>query len=871
MLPLRTLFATHATQAPRSQRLLVLLTLFATATASALPQTLRTNPNEDPDPPIALPPPAPSPGTDTCLGLSWEPTIAVDPNNQRVVAAAQGTTIQVSFDGGLNFTQTLNAQVPGPTPSDPGWCSGGDPSIGFDSQGRLYLTYLGSRLVTGATCSTCSTTPGCPAGRDVFITRWTNLGNSFGLPFGPINVTQASGHGAPHNADKEWLAIDWYAGSSLFTNRIYVAWSDIDQEPWQIWTTFSTDLGTSWSAAQQISVAGQGRHVWPVHNTVAPNHDVYLAYHAQGGFLDGSPDYDVPDGVSGRVFVFRSTNGGVSYTKTATNPFDANDATYSEADMTYNRQDKPWGVIPQASYWLLGSIQPWILADPAIPGRIYVVCSDDPDDDITSGDYADVVMARSNDFGATWTNPVKVDDAPGTGFAILPTAAIDPNEGAIVVTWFEARSGQAGTSGNLLLDLRARGSFDGGLSWLPSIDVNDDTFDPGLSTNCRFCCVAGQCSPFALPTMRIGEYNGVAFGECAAHMVWPDDATCGGGFSDIFYDRDSELGGDLTPPVIVCPPHTSRGCNDSTDPTSTGFATATDNCDLNPNVIWVDVPMAGNCPPSTVLHSIQRIWSATDQAGNINSCVQNISVVDFDAPVISVPPQLGLNSNTGFVDSSIAAVQNWANAASAVDACSMATLGYSLPPVFPGDVSPGITTNVTFSAADACGNSDFALGSVRIVVPAGSGVRYCFGTGTGAACPCGNAGLPLHGCNTSEGTGGVALTAQNFAPDGLGGGTVTLLATNFPVAASVPGLMFSGTSVAGGGAGIVFGDGLLCVGGTITRLGVAFSSNGALGFPHVHAGGPGTLHYQLWFRNNPLAFCNPVAGYNFSNGVSLTW
>jgi hypothetical protein len=37
-------------------------------------------------------------------------------------------------------------------------------------------------------------------------------------------------------------------------------------------------------------------------------------------------------------------------------------------------------------------------------------------------------MARSSDFGATWTNPVKIDDTPGTGFFVLPTAAIDPNE-----------------------------------------------------------------------------------------------------------------------------------------------------------------------------------------------------------------------------------------------------------------------------------------------------------------------------------------------------------------------------------------------------------------------------------------------------------
>ncbi|WP_460905862.1 hypothetical protein, partial [Staphylococcus aureus] len=76
------------------------------------------------------------------------------------------------------------------------------------------------------------------------------------------------------------LAVDWHPGSTQFTNRLYVAWSDLDQEPWQIWTTFSTDLGSTWSAAQQISVPGEGRRVWPVQNTVAPNHNVYLAYHS---------------------------------------------------------------------------------------------------------------------------------------------------------------------------------------------------------------------------------------------------------------------------------------------------------------------------------------------------------------------------------------------------------------------------------------------------------------------------------------------------------------------------------------------------------------------------------------------------------------
>lgn len=110
--------------------------------------------------------------------------------------------------------------------------------------------------------------------------------------------------------------------------------------------------------------------------------------------------------------------------------------------MTWNVQHLANGVIPGATYWLIGSVQPWILADPFVPGRIYVVCNDDPDDDVDSGDAADVVFTRSNDFGATWSAPVKIDDAPAGTLTVLPTAAIDPTSGAIGVMWYDARGSQ---------------------------------------------------------------------------------------------------------------------------------------------------------------------------------------------------------------------------------------------------------------------------------------------------------------------------------------------------------------------------------------------------------------------------------------------
>jgi len=843
------LFAGFFSSVPAAARQVGALT---SLTAVADDRYVAPDPEDEPGRELVL-----SPGTDLCLGLAWEPTIAVDPADPLVIAVAQGVTVLCSFDGGASFTQTLTAMVPSM------FCVGGDPSLGFDSQGRLFLTYLGRPRDAMGNC------PGrISAGRDIFITRWQRAGNSFVASLGPVNVTQSAGHGLPHNADKEWLAVDWQPGHTL-TDNLYVVWSDLDQEPWEIWTTFSSDGGATWSAALQLSSSIEGPRIWPAHNTVGANHDVYVAYHSQTGFLDGLPDIDVPDGVSGQVIAHRSTNGGASYTKTATNPYDP-----GECDMTWNVQHKPNGVIAGASYWLQGSVQPWILADPAVPGRIWVVASDDPDDDVDVGDPADVMIVRSDDFGATWTAPSQVDDGPGTTFAVMPTAAVDPNGGALAVTWYDNRALTLGASGDWLLDLRLAYSFDNGVSWLPSVDVNDGQFDPGQTGSCRFCCVSTDSCFGQAMTLRIGEYNGIAFGECAAHMVWADNQSCntGGSMLDIYYDRDPEAGGDLTPPSIFCPPNVALGCNAATDPDATGFATATDDCDVDPSVGWVDDILPGNCPPSTVLFTISRIWNAVDQAGNINTCKQLISIVDFDAPTITVPADLILVANTeGCVLATDPAIQAWAAQITAVDDCSDATVTFNLPDEFPGDCFPGRTTNVIVSAADECGNSGFEVVSVTVIVDPGAGTPYCFGDGSGTACPCANVGLAGHGCDIAQATGGVCLTLQDFTPNGMGGGTARALGTNFPLNGTPGVVLIRSMMQQNGGAGIVFGDGLLCVAAPVVRIRSGLAQDGKISLMITHGAGQGRFDYQLWFRNTPIMFCDPAAAFNLSNAVELTW
>jgi hypothetical protein len=173
-----------------------------------------------------------------------------------------------------------------------------------------------------------------------------------------------------------------------------------------------------------------------------------------------------------------------------------------------------------------------------------------------------------------------------------------------------------GASGNLLLrpararELRRRAS------WLPSVDVNDDTFDPGLSRNCRFCCTAGQCA--ALAPQTCASASTTASRSAMRRRTWsgPTTPRAAAVSATIFYDRDPELGGDLTlPRDLLSAAHTpSAATIDGSE--RDGLRDGDRQLRPRPGPVTSTCRKPGNCPPSTVISSIQRIWNATDQAGN---------------------------------------------------------------------------------------------------------------------------------------------------------------------------------------------------------------------------------------------------------------
>ncbi|MFN9785271.1 MAG: thrombospondin type 3 repeat-containing protein [Planctomycetia bacterium] len=151
---------------------------------------------------------------------------------------------------------------------------------------------------------------------------------------------------------------------------------------------------------------------------------------------------------------------------------------------------------------------------------------------------------------------------------------------------------------------------------------------------------------------------------------------------------------------------------------------------------------------------------------------------------------------------------------------------------------------------------------------------FCFGDGSGTACPCGNASAVGSGAGCLNSLGSAGLLAGAGIPS-IAADTVVLAGSGMPNSSA---LYFQGTLRQSGGAGALFGDGLRCAGGSVVRLGTATNLAGtstypAAGQPSVSTKGlvvaPGTRTYQVWYRNS-ASFCT-TSTFNLTNGVEVVW
>ena len=164
--------------------------------------------------------------------------------------------------------------------------------------------------------------------------------------------------------------------------------------------------------------------------------------------------------------------------------------------------------------------------------------------------------------------------------------------------------------------------------------------------------------------------------------------------------------GDNVLPLITCPapvtlPAAPGGC---TAMATFANATATDNCTNPPTITNLGLASGASFSVGTT----NVTFRATDASGNSATCSFAVTVTDTQAPIIQCPGPVTLSTDPGMCT----AVVTFADA-TATDNCTnppaITNLGLASGSTFPVG-----TTNVTFRATDAAGNS--ATCSFAVVV-----------------------------------------------------------------------------------------------------------------------------------------------------------
>ncbi len=242
-------------------------------------------------------------------------------------------------------------------------------------------------------------------------------------------------------------------------------------------------------------------------------------------------------------------------------------------------------------------------------------------------------------------------------------------------------------------------------------------------------------------------------------------------------------------------------------------------------------------------------WTYTPTAsGNvdINTCAQVVGGTDT---------RIAVYDGTGCpAASAIACNDDFCGLSSQVSFTAVCGQTYTIQV---GNYSAAASLNGTFTVVEtgtACGPTS---------------VAYCFGDGSGTACPCGNNGAAGNGCASSVNANGGNLTSTG-SPS-ISADTLVLQGSGMPNSSA---LYFQGTAQISS----VFGDGLRCAGGAVIRLGTKNNLVGASSYPvgadqSISVRGMNVAgnvrDYQVWYRN-AAAFCT-VSTFNLTNGLEVTW
>lgn len=415
-------------------------------------------------------------------GNEAENAIAINPTNpQNIVAMSTlpdlvaGIAVAVTFDGGKTWTR----QVIGTGEGDLGdICC--DEQLAWDRFGNLWMVYLHN--VDPDTVVALSTDGGLTFTKVASVAPTTPTGS------GSTKNAQAKRlrRGGNHFADQPSIA----AGA----NSVWVSYTSFPSTVIQAFGWHVTGLGQFGPVSQLESVptsAGRGDYG---DTAVGPDGQVMVIYQdhtsGQGGtniYTALDPDGLGPAGFGNPRLLAESRVGGFDYI-----PAQPNRSVDAEANLAWDRSGG------------------------AHTGRVYAVWTQEVKNE---SDDMNVMLQHSDDNGATWSSPARLNDDDTVNSQYNPAIALDQSSGAVAVSWYDCRKdlGQGGsgdTDGIPNDDFRiwATYSTDGGAHFASNLRVSKGTSN----------------APDADSFFDTGDYTHASFQSGLFYPAWSDNSNSTG-------------------------------------------------------------------------------------------------------------------------------------------------------------------------------------------------------------------------------------------------------------------------------------------------------------------------------------------------------
>ncbi len=400
------------------------------------------------------------PVTDATNVTESENSIFVDPSDNEHILNSNNSTSYIgggagslyganyfySSDGGLNW---------GGSSSGAGGGNSGDPTTAIKLDGsKMYINYISNPGGMGIAYSSDDGT------------SWT-----------PKTVAPNPGQ----LADKNHMWID-NSSTSPYEGNLYIAWTAFGgSNNNNIVISRSSDEGVTWTSPMNLSSAvNAGSHNQGVNIQTGPNGEVYVLW----TIYDGWPSDETALGFA------KSTDGGATFGPSTRIIEDIRGIRTSEVGKSMRVNSFPVMAVD--------------ISTGPNSGNIYAVWTNIGEPGVNSGTDASVYMIRSEDEGAAWSTPVKINqDAFGEGKKhYLPWITCDPTNGILSAVWYDDRN----VGGNQC-EVFCGNSFDAGETW-EDFKVSDVSFTispiPGL---------AGD---------YMGDYLGITAYGSMVYPVWTD-------------------------------------------------------------------------------------------------------------------------------------------------------------------------------------------------------------------------------------------------------------------------------------------------------------------------------------------------------------